>query len=250
VEDNRGRHGGGTPMSRRAPEPNFGRLITEEDLANIEISAHALRRFVQRLEPGIPGAQQVAAAMEKLEALKGNRTGPQQGQLNRYRDWMVKRVEPHVLDAMLCEGFWASERPRWSRSQTPSDGYLQIGGMCGFPVALDGSRAVLTTCTNGRGTTWDLALERGYTEMPMPFTRTEPVLLKPAGWAAFLGPAWRSRGEHGGLLVAFRHVRAEAIEEVRLENAERLEAFRAAAAEWPVQRERARRGFRGRHSGG
>jgi len=38
--------------------------------------------------------------------------GPEQGQLNRYRDWMAKHVEPVVLDAIRCEGFWATDRAR------------------------------------------------------------------------------------------------------------------------------------------
>jgi hypothetical protein len=70
-----------------APEPNFARLPTPQDLDALVISAHALRRFVQRLQPGIPGADQVAEAMARLEDLgSGNRSGPEQAQLNRYRD--------------------------------------------------------------------------------------------------------------------------------------------------------------------
>jgi hypothetical protein len=38
------------------PEPNFARLVTDQDLATIVISAHALRRFAQRVQPDIPGA--------------------------------------------------------------------------------------------------------------------------------------------------------------------------------------------------
>jgi hypothetical protein len=69
-----------------APEPNFARLVSEQDLQAIVISAHALRRFVQRLQPEIPGAEQVAQAMARLEDLgSGNRSGPEQGQLNQYR---------------------------------------------------------------------------------------------------------------------------------------------------------------------
>jgi hypothetical protein len=118
------------------PEPNFRHLVTGQDLHTLVISAHALRRFVERLQPTIPGADQVADAMPRLEDLgSGNRSGPEQGQLNRYRDWMAKHVEPHVLELIRCEGFWTTERPRWSRSETPSHGYLQLGGMCGFPTS-------------------------------------------------------------------------------------------------------------------
>ena len=105
------------PRSTR-PEPNFARLVTEQDLQRIVVSAHALRRFVQRLQPEIPGADQVAQAMARLEDLARRRSGPEQGQLNRYRDWTAKRVEPVVLDLIRCEGFWATDRPRWSLSRS------------------------------------------------------------------------------------------------------------------------------------
>jgi hypothetical protein len=38
------------------PNPNFARLVT--DLPAIAISAHALRRFVEHLQPDVPGAEQ------------------------------------------------------------------------------------------------------------------------------------------------------------------------------------------------
>ncbi len=57
------------------PEPNFGQLVTKEHIPGIAISAHALRRFVERLQPDIPGADQVAAAMARLEDL-GSGHGP------------------------------------------------------------------------------------------------------------------------------------------------------------------------------
>jgi len=170
------------PMTTRtptAPEPNFARLVSNQDLATLTISAHALRRFVERLQPGIPGAAQVAEAMARLEDLgSGNRSGPEQAQLNRYRDWMARHAEPVVRDLIACEGFWATERPRWSLSRTRSDDYLQVGRMCLFPAIADDRELVLTTCTNGRDTTWDVALDRGYTLMPKPHTDQGPELAK------------------------------------------------------------------------
>ncbi len=42
--------------------------------------------------------------MARLEDLgSGNRSGPQQGQLNRYRDWMAKHVEPVAGDLIGLE---------------------------------------------------------------------------------------------------------------------------------------------------
>jgi hypothetical protein len=233
---------------RTRPEPNFGRLVTERDLPSIEITAHALRRFVQRLEPGIPGAAAVADAMARLEALKGARSGAQQAQLNQYRDWMTKHVEPFVIDAILCEGFWATERPCWSRSRTPSDGYLQVGGLCGFPVIRDGRRAVLTTCTNGNDIVWDVSLTRGYTLMSKPYLPSEPPLARRQSWIALLGRSWRSRVEHGGLLAAFRSERARAIQTTRRQNTQQQTAAHATAPQWPAQLDRAHQAFRNRHS--
>jgi hypothetical protein len=140
-----------TPRRDPTPEPNFAHLPTERDLAALVVSAHALRRFVERLQPDIPGADQVAAAMASLEDIgSGRRTGPEQAQLNRYRDWMATHVEPHVLELIRCEGFWANERPRWSMSRTRSDALLQVGAMCLWPATEDGRSVILTTCTNGR----------------------------------------------------------------------------------------------------
>jgi len=87
------------------PEPNFARLVTEDGLSHIVVSAHALRRFIERVQPDIPGADRVAQAMARLEDIgSGRRSGPEQGQLNRYRDWMAKHAEPVVLDLIRCEG--------------------------------------------------------------------------------------------------------------------------------------------------
>lgn len=236
-----------SPSRRTKPEANFARLLTEEELERLVVSAHALRRFVERLHPGIPRADQVAEEMAKLEDLAGCRSGPEQGQLNRYRDWMAKHVEPVVLDLIRCEGFWAIDRPRWSLSRTPSDGYLQIGGMCGFPAVIHAHQIVLTTCTNGRDTTWDTALARGYTLMPKPYDSLRPELLRAPSWATIALRAWRARHEHGGVISAFHTERANAFEDTRCENERRQADTQAATDQWQARRERAIRAFRARH---
>ena len=233
-------------MSAR-PEPNFARLVTDDDLRRIVVSAHALRRFVQRLQPEIPGADQVADAMARLEDLARRRSGPEQGQLNRYRDWMAKHVEPVVLDLIRCEGFWATDRPRWSLSRTPSDGYLQVGRMCLFPAVIHSHEIVLTTCTNGRDTTWDTALARGYTLMPKPFTAPPPATVRPPSWPTLIARAWRARRKHSGIFAAFHAERAEAVEGTRRENERATADHQAAKVTYSAQRENAQRAFRERH---
>ncbi len=237
-----------SPQNNPRPERNFARFVTEDDLTPIVISAHALRRFVQRLQPEIPSADQVAEAMARLETLPRRRSGPEQGQLNRYRDWMAKHVEPVVLDLIRCEGFWATDRPRWSLSRTPLDGYLQVGRMCLFPAAIHSHEIVLTTCTNGRDTTWDTALRRGYTLMPKPYATPTPELLRPPSWATIALRAWRSRRQHDGLVAAVRTERSGALAETQRENQRRQADTESAQRRWQEQRDRARDAFRMRHS--
>lgn len=233
----------------RGPEPNFARLLTEDDLATLVISAHALRRFVQRLEPDIPRADQIAKDMARLEDLgSGNRSGPEQAQLNRYRDWMANNVQPHLLELIRCEGFWTTERPRWSQSDKPSAGYLQVGRMCGFPAAMHDGQIVLTTCTTGRDITWDIALARGFTLAPKPYTGYAPPLLWPPPWRTIALRAWRSRRRHSGLRSAFGAERAEAIEDAQRENELRRADHERTQRRWQHQCDRARHTFRERHS--
>jgi hypothetical protein len=124
------------------PEPNFTRLVSEADLDSIEISAHALQRFVDRLQPGIPGAARAARVMGRLEEIPlQRRSQRERNQLREHRDWLRAHVEPCVRDLLVCEGFWATERPRWSQSRTPSDAHVQIGGLCYWPAALHATRA-------------------------------------------------------------------------------------------------------------
>jgi hypothetical protein len=237
-----------TPRPRTTPEPNFAQLVTEGQIPYITVSAHALRRFVERLQPDIPGADQVAEAMARLEDIgSGRRSGPEQAQLNRYRDWMATHVEPHVLELIRCEGFWANERPRWSMSRTRSDALLQVGGMCLWPASKDAGRLVLTTCTNGRDITWDIALARHYTSVPKPYAPYSPERLRPPSWPTIAARAWRARAQHKGLLAAFRAERARAIEHTQRENERRQVDAENSQRQWQEQRDRAARAFRERH---
>ena len=238
-----------SPRRHTEPEPNFADIVTDQDLDELVISAHALRRFVERLQPDIPGADQVAEAMAPLEDIRsGGRTGPQQVQLNRYRDWMAQHVEPHVLDLIRCEGFWAAERPKWSMSRTPSDALLQVSGMCLWPVTEDAARLILTTCTNGRDITWDIALERRYTLMPKPYAPYSPERLRPPSWPTLVLRAWRSRSRHKGLLAAYRAERSTAIADARRENEQRQADHETARRRWQEQHDRAAQAFRERHA--
>lgn len=161
---------------------------------------------------------------------------------------MAKHVEPVVLDLIRCEGFWATDRPRWSLSRTPSDGYLQVGRMCLFPAVIHSHEIVLTTCTNGRDTTWDMALARHYTLMPKPYATPMPELLRAPSWAAIALRAWRTRHEHDGFLVAFHAERTKAVEDTRRENERRRADTESAQRHWQEQRARARDVFRRRHA--
>lgn len=237
------------PKSQR-PEPNFARLITEADLDAIEISAHALQRFVDRVQPGIPGAARAAETMGRLEEIPSStRSQRERNQLREHRDWLRAHVEPHVRDLLVCEGFWATERPRWSQSRTPSDAHLQIGGLCYWPAARDPGQpgVTLTTCTNGRDITWDIALERGYTLIPKPYTQRVPARVKAPGWLELISRAWQSRHEHSGLLRALRKERAVAKEHSRQENEQAAADHQAAKDTHHTQWDNAQRTFRVRH---
>lgn len=232
------------------PEPNFARLVTEADLDFIEISAHALRRFVDRLKPGIPGAARAAQTMGRLEAIPWDRRSQRErNQLREHRDWLRTHVEPLIRDLLMCEGFWATERPRWSQSRTPSDAHVQIGGLCYWPAAKDpGHHTVtLTTCTNGRNITWETALERSYTLIPKPYTQRVPARVKALGWPELIGRAWRSRHKQPGLLRALRNERAVTKEHARRQNEQAMADHQTAKDAYQAQWQGAQRTFRERH---
>ena len=233
------------------PEPNFARLVTEDDLASIEISAHALQRFVDRLQPGIPGAARAAQTMGRLEGIpSGTRTQRERNQLREHRDWLRAHVQPVIRDLLISEGFWATERPRWSQSRTPSDAHVQIGGLCYWPAARDPGQpgVTLTTCTNGRDITWDIALDRGYTLMPKPYTQRVPAHVKASGWPELIRRAWRTRNKHSGLLRALRIARTTTKEHAKRENQRAEAEHQTAKNTHRAQREHAQRTFRERHT--
>jgi hypothetical protein len=230
------------------PEPNFGRLVTQGDLEDIVISAHALRRFVERLQPDIPRADRIAEIMATLENIgSGNRSGPEQGQLRDYRNWMTRHVEPHVRDMIRCEGFWATTRPHWSRSRSSSARLLQVGGLCLFPAATYGQEVVLTTCVNGRDITWETALARSYTLIPKPYAHTTPDLLQAPSWITTALEVWRSHHRLIGLLTAIDSARDKTIEQTRLENERRQADATSIRGQWANQCEDANLAFRKRH---
>ena len=232
------------------PEPNFARLVTEDDLDSIEISAHALQRFVDRLQPGIPGAAHAAQTMGRLEAIPSERRSQRErNQLREHRDWLRAHVEPLIRDLLVCEGFWATERPRWSQSRTPSDAHVQIGGLCYWPAARDPGQpsVTLTTCTNGPDITWDIALKRGYTLIPKPYTQRVPARVKAPGWVELTRRAWRTRSEHSGLLSALRSERTATKDQARRENERATADHQTAKNTYHAQWEHAQRSFRKRH---
>lgn len=231
------------------PEPNFGRFITDEEIGNLSSKPHALARFVERLQPGIPGADVVAARLHALEVKRerARLSGSQYTQLQRDRTWLTQNVGPHVFDLIAMEGFWATSRPQWSRSQTPSEALLQVGGLCLFPVAFNENEWALKTCVNG-SKTWEEALARGFTLAPKPLFLAPVANVRPRGWLALAGAAWRSRGEHGGFLHAWRSERAVAVADAAEENARRAAEHEARRSRWDEQRRLAYAAFRERHA--
>jgi hypothetical protein len=120
--------------------------------------------------------------------------------------------------------------------------------MCLFPAVIHSHEIVLTTCTNGRDTTRDTALARGYTLMPKPYISPTPELLRPPPLATIALQAWRSRHHHDGLIAAFRAERSQAVMATRLENERRQADSEGTRRRWQQQRDRARDAFRMRHS--
>jgi hypothetical protein len=250
MEDHRGRQHAMSAAKDSQPEPNFARLVTEADLDSIEISAHALQRFVDRLQPGIPGATRAAETMGRLEAIPlERRSQRERNQLREHRDWLRSHVEPLIRDLLTCEGFWATERPRWSQSRTPSDAHVQIGGLCYWPAARDPGQpgVTLTTCTNGRDITWDTALQRGYTLIPKPYKQRVPARVKAPGWPELIRRAWRSRHQHSGLLRALRDERTTTQEQAKRQNERAAVDHQAAKDSYCIRWETAQRTFRERH---
>jgi hypothetical protein len=122
--------------------------------------------------------------------------------------------------------------------------------LCYWPATRDPGehRVTLTTCTNGRDITWDVALQRGYTLIPKPYIERRPVRVRAPGWAELIGRAWRSRHQHPGLLHALRTERTRvAKQDTRRENKRAAAYLQAAKDAYHAQWENAQRTFRERH---
>jgi hypothetical protein len=90
-------------------------------------------------------------------------------------------IEPIVRDLLLLEGRVVTERPRWARSHNVADLYLQLGDWMLFIGCREASPgpqryAIVTALAGAAGTTWQVALKRGYvrTPAPPPLTRGRP----------------------------------------------------------------------------
>ena len=125
--------------------PEQDQLVDEALLSTIGVTRHALERFVDRAVPG-PGA--------------------------------AGDEEAILRDCMLLEGRVTYERPRWSKSSNEADWYVQVGEFLLCIVVWDShyARWAVPTVVNGASwKTWTAALERGWTQIPLP-----PVLESPA----------------------------------------------------------------------
>jgi hypothetical protein len=220
----------------------------------MRFTGHALVRCIERLQPGIPGADEIAWEAARLEQAGRRRrlTGPEAYRLRAGHAWLHEHVGPHIKELILLEGFWATRRPGWCPSPTPADGHLQVGELCYFPVAIGDEWAKLTTCEvakdrAGRDIDWDTALDRGYTLVPKPYVVRAPVLLSAPPLVTVVRWAWSWRGEHHGFLRAFRATRTAARDYTQQENERRKAAVQAAYAHWYSQCEVAMQAFRARH---
>ena len=237
---------------QRPPESNFGRLVIKQHLDEIKITGHALVRCVQRLRPGVPDADQIAWEAASLEEKGRYLNNMQQQRLRRCHAWLHEHLEPHVRLLIAVEGFWATTRPGWCLSRTPSDGHLQVGGLCYFPVTIRDGWAILTTCEVAkdrarRDITWDTALARSYTLVPKPYFPQAPVLLAPPSLGTLVRLAWSARHEHDGYLRAFRATRTAANNDIHSENERRKAVAQDAYEHWHARCQMAARSFRARH---
>jgi hypothetical protein len=241
----------------RAPKPrpresNFGGLVIKQHLDEIKVTGHALVRCVQRLQPGIPDADQIAREAASLEEKGRYLTDTQQRRLGQLHARLHEHVEPHVRLLIALEGFWATMRPGWCRSRTHADGHLQVGALCYFPVTVRDGWAILMTCEVARDRarrdiTWDIALARSYTLVPKPYISRAPMLLAPPSLGTVARLAWSARHEHEGLLRAFRATRTAANSDTRHENERRKAVVQEAYGQWLARCEVAARSFRARH---
>lgn len=104
---------------------------------HVGLTNHALDRFADRAQPPGRGEHYLRAALRDLVA---------------------------------CEGRITNERPAWSRSNTPAALYIQINEFLLLVLEDDERRPgcfTAVTIVNGmREKTWQLALQRGWIELP------------------------------------------------------------------------------------
>jgi hypothetical protein len=126
--------------------PAHGARVDDKLLSSIGITDHAVERFVERAQPGRGAAG---------------------------------REEEILRMCMRREGRVTHTRPKWSpsnRSPEPEEWYLQIGEFLLCVMARDDmhdNRWTAVTVVNGaRSKTWSKALERGWTQIPLPGAST------------------------------------------------------------------------------
>ena len=156
--------------------PGEGEPVDEQLLSTVGITSHALEQFVARAQPG-PGAG-------------GN-------------------IEAILRDCILLEGIVTYERPHWSRSRSRADWYIEIGDFLLCIVVWDeryGRWAIPTVVNGPESNTWQVALERGWTRIPMPPLLTLPIPPTRRGLIATWRAARELRHSDAGSLSLWRAV--------------------------------------------
>ena len=186
---------------RQRPEPNFAPLVTEQDLSRIVISAHALRRFIgaRCSQQGIPGAEQVARG-DGSSKTSARATAPGPATAEPLPRLDGQHVKPVVLDLIRREGFWTTERPRWSLSPHHQTATCRWGACACSPP----SSTVTRSCSPPARR---VAIHLGHRARPRLHADAQAVLQRPRrhwceppSWLTLVARAWRSRCEHDGAL--------------------------------------------------
>jgi hypothetical protein len=192
--------------------PTHATLVDRRLLASVGFTDHAVQRFAQRAGLG--------------DARRGV-------------------VEPIMRDLLLQEGRVVVERPRWARSRNAADLYLQVGEwmlfVCRGSRRRLGSFDVVTVINGREGTSWDVALGRGFVATPVPL-RAMPPRRRRVGWWASVAEGLRRRRaseERIGVLRAVLAARRERRRAVRAEHDAALAAYDAARRDYAEARVRA-----------
>ncbi len=144
---------------------NPAMIVDRRLLARVGFTNHAVERFAQRAE---------------------------------LRDARRAAVEPVMRDLLAQEGRVVAQRPRWARSRSQADLYLQVGEWMLFICCRDerrvGSFSVVTVVNGPEGTSWDVALARGFVATPAPLHLARPQRQR-VGWWASVAAGLRRRAE-------------------------------------------------------